>query len=405
MCADDHYDFAIIGAGISGSTLALALSKLYKEPSPRPKVLLLERNEALIATNSENSKDTRALAISLGALRRLDELGVGEAFNSRGEPITTIHVSDLGHIGRVELVASDSGLPFFGKVVLLSEVETALWEQLSTCQNIVKFIKPCSVCSVTDSIDGQIILTASGKQYRTKTIIIAEGGNSQLCQSLGVEYLKSDFKQTAIVTSVSFSHPKKGGAWERFTSTGPLAILPIADNWFSLVWCLENTESSRLLHASECDFKRELQKAFGFRAGRIERIGQRLCFPLQQSLSTQQAINSSVYLFGNAAHMLHPVAGQGFNLTVRDISFFVSAIAGKIISSNLPLPLELGRFYDSSRQLDVKETSHYTSYLISTFTDGFFPVVAGRSAGLAAISRSRTLRNKIISFGVNIKFI
>ena len=128
MCFDDNYDFAIIGAGITGSALALALSNLYKNLPSKPKILLLERNELSFSEHAGQEKDARALAISLGSLSRLDELGIGDIFTSQGESITTIHVSDQGHLGRVELMACEFGLPYFGKVVLLPEVESALWQ-------------------------------------------------------------------------------------------------------------------------------------------------------------------------------------------------------------------------------------------------------------------------------------
>lgn len=400
MSFDDNYDFAIIGAGITGSTLALALSKLYKELPQTPKILLLERH----TQHAGQTMDARALAISLGALSRLDELGVGDTFTSQGESITTIHISDQGHLGRLELQAFDFGFPYFGKVVLLPEVESALWQKLSARQEIVKLIRPCSVCEVRDSVDSKVIVTTTGEQYRSKVIIIAEGGNSQLCHSLGVEYLKKEFEHSAIVTSLSFADPDRGRAWERFTSNGPLAILPIAENWFSVVWCLDSKESSRLIKSSEIEFKSELQRAFGYRAGRIEDIGPRQLFPLRESISKQQSIGSSVYLFGNATHMLHPVAGQGFNLTVRDISLFVSTYAEKIMSSRFPLPIELGVDYNESRQRDVKEISHYTSCLISTFSSSLYPVVAGRCSGLALMARNRYLREKIVALGANVNF-
>jgi Ubiquinone biosynthesis hydroxylase, UbiH/UbiF/VisC/COQ6 family len=405
MCSDDNYDFSIIGAGITGSTLALALSKLYKEMPNRPKILLLERNNLSLSENAEQISDCRALAISLGTLRRLESLGINTAFDDCGELIKTIHVSDQGNPGRVQLHACDFGLSHFGKVVRLSEVETALRQQLSDCPEIVQIIRPCSVSEISDACDGKVITASTGEKFSSKVVILAEGGNSQLCQSLGVDYVQRDFKQAAIVTSIAFSHATSGVAWERFTSMGPLAVLPISENWFSVVWSLDVPESSRLMQADEDEFKSELQKAFGFRAGKIEKVGQRQLFPLKESISVRQVIDPTIYLLGNAAHMLHPVAGQGFNLTVRDIYSFILTIAEKVIYSRQSLLPELSRSYGLCRQNDVKYTSRYTSSLMSIFSNSFFPTIVGRSTGLAVIARNRYLRDRIVSLGSNVDLV
>ena len=256
-----RYDFAIIGGGLAGATLALALSRMRAQSSARLRILLLERKA--MPSPRGDVVDARAIAISVGSLHALADLGITDIFTANDNEIKKIHISDAGYMGRVFLSAEDYRLPYFGKVFSLSDVESELYKRISHVESGIELVFSSSVVSISNDSLGKIIVTDSGKMYQAKTVLISEGGDNKLCQSFGVEYIRKDFSQTAIVTSIRFSHSIPNLAWERFTASGPLAILPMGDNLYSIVWTVNAVDAARLIGLDKVSFINELQQAFG----------------------------------------------------------------------------------------------------------------------------------------------
>ncbi len=396
-----RYDFAIIGGGLAGATLALALSRMRAQSSARLRILLLERKA--MPSPRGDVVDARAIAISVGSLHALADLGITDIFTANDNEIKKIHISDAGYMGRVFLSAEDYRLPYFGKVFSLSDFESELYKRISHVESGIELVFSSSVVSISNDSLGKIIVTDSGKMYQAKTVLISEGGDNKLCQSFGVEYIRKDFSQTAIVTSIRFSHSIPNLAWERFTASGPLAILPMGDNLYSIVWTVNAVDAARLIGLDKVSFINELQQAFGFRAGKIIMLGNRQSFPLHQSIAANVVIDPNLILFGNAAHMIHPVAGQGFNLTVRDIYQFVAGYAMKTLSAD-PLSItHLMQEYNRTRMSDVNDVVYLTSSLINIFCASSFLVAHARSFSLLAMARNKLLRRLTVQAGAHMK--
>ena len=396
-----RYDFAIIGGGLAGATLALALSRIQVPSSARLRILLLERR--VMPSSNVAVEDTRAIAISVGSLHALAELGIADIFTANNSEIKKIHISDAGHMGRVCLSAEDYRLPYFGKVVSLSDVETELYERISHVGSGIELVSSSSVAGICNDSLGKIIVTDNGKEYHASTVLISEGSDNKLCQSFGVNYVRKDFGQTAIVTSIKFSHPIPSLAWERFTASGPLAILPMGNNLYSVVWTVNAVDAARLIEMDKFSFIKELQLAFGFRAGKIIMLGNRQSFPLYQSIASNVVIDPHLILFGNAAHTIHPVAGQGFNLTVRDIHQFVTGYAMRTLSADRLSITHLMQEYNRRRMSDVNHVVYLTSSLINIFCASSFLVAHTRSFSLLAMARNKLLRRTIVEAGALIR--
>lgn len=392
-----RYDVAIVGGGLSGATLALALSRTAAGSSDKLRILLLERRSLLPSTDSV--EDTRALAISSGSLNTLSQLGLGEIFAVAGQEINQIHVSDAGHLGRLFLSAAEYALPCFGKVFLLPALEAQIYQSIRQAHSGIELITGTRVVEIQDIESGKRIVTDAGADYCAGSLLIAEGGEGELCQSQGVSYTRHDFQQTAIVTSIRFSHPLSGVAWERFTASGPLAVLPMANQHYSVVWTLEPASAAHLMRVDEAGFCRALQQAFGYRAGKILSVGPRQSFPLRQVIASDVTVDPHLFLLGNAAHMIHPVAGQGFNLTVRDIAEFVGAYSANRPSAGEASALRLMQDYHSGRMRDIRRVVQATSGLITLFGSPADSIIQARNLALLYMARSRACRKAVVAAG------
>ncbi len=371
MNTPDHCDLVIVGGGPVGMSLALALKDSGLS------VLLLEARERLEAP------DPRALALSQGTRLILERLGAWTELAAT--PIETIHVSQRGGLGRAELTARDAGVPALGYVAEYGDLYRTLASRLPSCGATA--ITGARVTSVRSTSGyGAVGFTRNGEDHllTARLVVLSEGG-----RSLPAELRRDkDYGQSAVICTVRAERPHDRRAYERFTPEGPIALLPLGDD-YALVWTTPNDRVEARLALSDADFLASLQAAFGDRQGRFGFASPRAAFPLKLHLAAPST-SSRVLRIGNAAHVLHPVAGQGFNLGVRD--------AWKLAEAILDTPRErlgeadLARDYQRTRRFDVAGGSLMTDLLVEAFSNDHPVLKHTRGAALALLDLAPPLK-------------
>ncbi|MCS2152592.1 2-octaprenyl-6-methoxyphenyl hydroxylase [Scandinavium goeteborgense] len=364
----------IVGGGMTGATLALAISHLSAGKLP---VHLVEA----VAPESQAHPgfDARAIALAAGTCQQLARVGIWQALRECATAIRTVHVSDRGHAGFVTLDADDYSLPALGQVVELHDVGQRLFALLRKAPGVTLHC-PARVDSFTRSQDSVDVVLDNGVTLTGKLLVAADGSRSALGEQCGIAWQQQPYEQLAVIANVTTAVPHDGRAFERFTEHGPLAMLPMSDGRCSLVWCHPLENRDEVLSWSDARFCQELQQAFGWRLGRITHSGSRNAYPL--SLTTaSRAISHRMALVGNAAQTLHPIAGQGFNLGLRD----VISLAEMLAQANDPGDYALLSRYQQRRADDKSATVGVTDGLVHLFANRWAPLVAGRNVGLMAM--------------------
>lgn len=279
--------------------------------------------EALpISLKSSQDFDTRSIAINYHSRNLFEALDLWQTIGSSSQAIEHIHVSDQGHLGMVRLHAKRFFPHPFGYVCEHQKILEALYEKISQSNNI-NMINPAHVISLTHDaarvkLKIQIAKSEGPETLTASLVIAADGGNSALKRMLGVDDNLHDHQQTAFAANLQMQMDKPGWAFERFTAQGPLALLPLGQGRYSLIYTCHSQDQEKVKALAEADFIHLLQKNFGYRLGRIEKLGKVTSFPLRRSKSVKE-YSGRVIFIGNASHTLHPIAGQGFNLGLRDI--------------------------------------------------------------------------------------
>ena len=368
----------IVGGGMAGATLALAISQLSDGTLP---VHLIEAT--LPGAAAHPGFDARAIALAQGTCQQLSRLNIWPHLESCATPITTVHVSDRGHAGFVTLEAQDYRLDALGHVVELHDAGLRLFSLLQKAPGVTLHC-PARVSAFTRSEEGVSVTLESGETLSGQLLVAADGSRSALGAQCGISWQQEPYHQVAVIANVTPAAPQPGRAFERFTAHGPLALLPMSGGRYSLVWCHPLESREAVLAWSDDKFCHELQKAFGWRLGRIEHAGKRSAYPL--SLSTaSSSISHRVVLVGNAAQTLHPIAGQGFNLGMRDVMSLAEALTSAAKTQS-----DVGQYsvlchYQKRRQADKNATIGVTDGLVHLFANRWAPLVAGRNAGLMAM--------------------
>ena len=408
----NHYDIVIAGGGMVGLSLACAIA--HAADAAGLSILLVD-NFPLAAAKQASpayhpSFDARSTALSAASIDIYQTLGVLPQLLQHAQPIKQIHVSDQGHSGNALLDAQEQNKDCFGYVIENQWLGAVLLNRMNELPAIelvtgasVSEIKPTqsgATVAVT-RLDKQRQLSAHNEdrcELHAGLLVVADGAQSGLRTSLGISASVKHYEQTAIIANVQTQLPHNGQAFERFTAYGAVALLPLPDladskNRSALVWTLpgtgHNTDSTQpnaeaLLALDSDEFIAQLQKAFGFRLGAIKRVGKTQSYPLALTISDEVCRNHIV-LMGNAAHSLHPVAGQGFNLALRDIAALAERVvnahsAGQDIGS-----LALLEDYAQAQLADQNLTIGFSHNLIELFGLQALPVQLGRSLGLLAL--------------------
>jgi len=368
----------IVGGGMTGATLALAISHFTQGKLPVHLV------EAVAPEASDHPGfDARAIALAQGTCQQLSRIGIWQAIADCATAIKTVHVSDRGHAGFVTLDAHDYRIDALGRVVELHDVGLRLFRLLKDASGVTLHC-PARVASFSRSDASVNVVLENGTVLEGQLLVAANGSRSSLGTQCGVEWRQQPYGQVAIIANVSTAGAHNGRAFERFTQHGPLAMLPMSHDRSSLVWCHPQDNAAEIQAWSDERFCTELQKAFGWRLGRITHAGKRSVYPL--SLTTaSQSISHRMALVGNAAQTLHPIAGQGFNLGLRDVMSLAETLSQAWSEQKDCGAWSVLSHYQKRRRADKEATIGVTDGLVHLFANRWAPLVAGRNLGLMAM--------------------
>ena len=385
-----EWDVVIVGGGMVGASFALALR------TTKLRVLLVEGVPPDSAR--QPSFDERTTALGNGSRQIFESLGVWRSMVGESAAIRSIHVSDAGRFGMARLEAKEQGVEAFGYVVPNRVIGRVLWQALREAPNITLAV-PASLVKASlheNGVDLEITSEGRTEQVRASVAVAADGAGSVLRASAGIEAGVEDYDQVAIVVNAATERPNTGEAFERFTPSGPLAVLPVSGGGYAVVWAVRPERATQLLALSDDEFARELLDAFGWRAGRWSRIGKRNTYPLSLSRA-QETVAGRVVLIGNAAQALHPVAGQGFNLGLRDAATLAEMLARMPSGETGEL---LGRF-SAWREEDRKGVTRFTDSLVKLFGSERPALGLVRNFGLLLFDLSPTAKRALsrVSWG------
>lgn len=373
------FDVAISGGGLVGASLALALAPLGL------KVALIE---AVPQGRSEHpSFDERTTALANGSVRIFRSLDVWRQMEREATPIRRIHVSDQGRFGIARIEAAEQGLESLGCVLPNRVMGAALWEGLRA-EPGVQVIAPARVVATTVEPGSRTVRIerdgAEPLDLRARLVVAADGARSTLREQAGIAAEHWEYSQTAIISTMSTQRFHDHTAYERFTPDGPIAVLPLADGRCGLVWTRRPQDAARLLALPDEEFLAELQSAFGFRLGRLLRIGARHSYDLALSRS-ERHVGDRLAIVGNAAQGLHPIAGQGFNLGLRDAASLAEMLADALAegATDVGDPTRLAA-YARWREEDRRRIVAFTDGLVRVFGSPLGLLRGLRSIGLLA---------------------
>jgi 2-octaprenyl-6-methoxyphenol hydroxylase len=387
--APEVFDVAIVGGGMVGASLAVALGQLDL------RIALIEAvpHDAAL----QPSFDERTTALSNGSRRIMETLGVWPAVAGAATPIKKIHISDQGRFGFARIDAASQRLPALGYVVPNRALGAALWTAIGARSSVRAFC-PAEIREVIPA-DGEVrLVVAAGAietTLSTRLVVAADGAQSLVRSAFGVTALTRDYDQTAVITAVLPQRFHDYVAYERFTPSGPLALLPLADGRCTLVLTLHPTQAELALNWSDEEFLAEVQQRFGFRLGRFLRVGRRVPYPLTLTRSSRTSVGRCA-IVGNAAQSLHPVAGMGFNLGLRDAASLAELIADQAGDPAATGPAATGpavrdpgsrdllEAYDAWRAADRRGIIAFTDGLVRVFSSPIGAVQRLRNVGLLA---------------------
>ena len=373
------FDILIIGGGMVGASLGVALA-----PLPL-RVGLIEAVE--FESAAQPSYDDRSVALSYGSKRIFEGLGVWNRLEARGATaIQRIHISDRGHFGFARLDAREAAVAALGYVVENRALGHALKPALAETKNLT-VICPASVEDVAFAESATTVTFRRGDKLETlsaRLVVAADGGFSPVRNMAGIETRRTDYHQTALVTNVTPELPHRNVAYERFTASGPLAFLPMSENRCAVVWSLSPEKAEALLALDAAPFMAALQEQFGTRLGRLLKVGKRAAYPLALTRVSEHT-RPRLVLIGNAAHTVHPVAGQGFNLGLRDV-----AVLAQVLNEAQRTGRDIGELavladYAAWRKRDNLAISTFTDGLVRTFSNDLTPVSFLRNLGLVTV--------------------
>ncbi|MEO0442705.1 MAG: 2-octaprenyl-6-methoxyphenyl hydroxylase [Pseudomonadota bacterium] len=381
----------IVGGGMVGISLALMLARQL----PSVAISLIEQRLISLLEEPPHyqaSFDERSTALSAGSQSIFHSLGCWSEIEPHVQAINTIHVSDKGHFAGLQLNALDYTLPALGYVIENRRLGQVLLQQLK--ETAVNFVNPGQVSQCQACKGGYQLLVRDHEQEQQLTadlVIIADGSESPLRQSLGIDITTRDYHQLAMIANVELSEAHRGVAYERFTDDGPIALLPLPDlrnaqqrtHRAALVWTFPSAKQSSIDTLDASALCLLLQQRFGYRAGSIKHIGQRHYYPLKL-VQAEEQIRSHLAIVGNAAHFLHPVAGQGFNLALRDCQQLVQCVS-KAPATRLGCYQHLKTYLDK-QVFDQHATIAITDRLVTLFSSQRASFTITRQLGLLGLN-------------------
>ncbi|WP_137818985.1 2-octaprenyl-6-methoxyphenyl hydroxylase [Pseudomonas sp. 2FG] len=368
-------NLAIIGGGLVGASLALVLQAGAKARGWR--IVLIEPFAP--GDGYQPSYDARSTALSFGSQQIYQRLGLWQSIAAHAEPILHIHVSDRGRFGAARLSAEEEGVPALGYVAENAWLGHCLWQALD--HEVVSWRCPAEVGGLETLGDGYRLTLNDESILDCDLAVLADGGRSGLREQLGIGVKHTPYQQSALIANITPGEAHAGQAFERFTDDGPLALLPLADNRCALIWTRPGQDAERLAKLDERSFLAELQQAFGYRLGALRQVGARHVYPLAL-IEAQEQVRPNLVVLGNAAHSLHPIAGQGYNLSLRD----ALALAEALLAS----PAAPGEFatlqrYYARQRLDQHLTVGFSDRVTRLFSNAEPLLATGRNLGLLGL--------------------
>ena len=360
MTAAPEYEVVIAGGGLAGASLACALAGTGR------RIAVVEATP--LQAEHQPSYDDRGLALALSSQRILEGLGLWADLAGNASPIRRVHVSDRGHFGFVHLDAAELDLPALGFVVIARAIGKVLIDRLQAAPAIDLHC-PAEVTGIrvgSDSVETVISTGGEAKTLSSRLLVGADGANSSVRRLLGITAKEKDYGQTAIVSNVTPARPHNDTAYERFTATGPVALLPLTLQRCALVYTVPSAEAEQTLALNEEAFLACLQDRFGYRLGRFLRVGMRRAYELRM-IAARTQVGGRVVLLGNAAHTLHPNAAQGFNLGLRDVAGLAECLVPALREGVDPGECQRLDNYLASRRADQHRVLRFTDSLATLF--------------------------------------
>jgi 2-octaprenyl-6-methoxyphenol hydroxylase len=356
-------DVAVVGAGPVGATVAALCAR---------EGLAIEVFEA----RAKPAEDARTLALSHASRELLESVKAWPA--SGTTPIASIHISQKGGPGRTLIEAAEQGLPALGYTVSFAALNASLARRLGEIGIPIRYGESCD--DIVLDAEAAHLRFAGGREVAARLLVLADGG-ANASRIPGVVFREKDYEQRAVVGKVTADRPHAGRAYERFTPQGPVALLPVGGQ-FALVYTAAPQEADRLLALDDAAFLAQLQAHFGDRAGRFTSVASRASFPLKlRAINTPVALRTAIV--GNAAQALHPIAGQGLNLGLRD-----AAALAAMIESVAPAQIGSDAMLESYRAARARDTSRgvaFTDFLASAFADSRRLPTWGRGLALTML--------------------
>ena len=390
---NNDYDVVIVGGGMVGASLACALLPRAAELKLKVAVIESQPLPEQGAAVYQPSYDTRSTALALGVRSAFEKMGIWDALTQHLTAIEHIHVSDKGHFGTTRLEASEEQVPALGYVVENQGFGQVLLQQLLTeGAPWIDYLCPANVLEVNNRAEGSSVVISSDKGEQTLTcdlVVMADGGRSGLMDKLGITTQVTPYEQHALVANISLDRSHQNIAYDRFTPTGPVALLPRSDvdgeARMGLVWTLPDDEIDSILALDDAAFLKALQDRFGYRAGRFTRVGQRYHYPLKLALADEQ-VRAGLVVLGNAAHSLHPIAGQGYNLAFRGLMAVADLILQRKAQGLALGHLDALNQLEQSRQSDQYRVIQFSDRTMKLFSNYQRPLSLVRSLGLVALN-------------------
>jgi 2-octaprenyl-6-methoxyphenol hydroxylase len=382
------YDLVVVGGGMVGASFACALSRAI--PDKNLSIMVVEAVDQSVSVTEQPSFDARSTALSFGSRQIYESMGLWPQLAEVVTPIKEIHVSDKGRFGSTHISHSDHDVEALGYVIENKKLGVVLNHELDSSDSIA-LLSPATIATVTPTANGMSLEIDAGEtsfHVETPLVVLADGGRSPICDQLGIGRTVESYKQHAVIANIALERPHNHVAYERFTDTGPLAVLPLesfeGENRASLVWTVAENESGEIMPMDDEELLSNLMERFGDRLGRFTHIGEKFCYPLSLSIAREQ-IRPGLVLLGNVAHTLHPVAGQGLNLALRDCAALVKVLQQAHVSGHSLGAMQVLQEYVNQQDFDQQKSISFTNYLTRLFSSNSRSRVWARKFGLLSI--------------------
>ena len=385
-----HYDIIIVGAGMVGASLACGLA----EEAENLSIAVIDA-KAPDFDWDKDSYDMRVSAITRASQTLFKNIGVWEKIvEQRVSPYRDMFVWDAGGKGEIHFDSADMGEADLGHIVENRVIVKALHQRMEELSSIT-LLCPEQIKSINFNDDKTELTIKSKTKLSANLVVAADGTRSWVRQQADIAVKGWDFDQAALVTTVKTEKYHQDTAWQRFLNTGPLAFLPLTDGYSSIVWSTSPDEAKRLTEISESEFALELAQAFENKLGKIESVAGRAVFPLRL-FETLNYVKPRLALVGDAAHTIHPLAGQGVNLGLADVASLITTIVEAINDKKDIGDLKVLRRYERWRRADNRSMLVAMDGLKRLFGSELSAVKSLRSLGLNVTNRITPLKNLIM---------